>query len=107
MENLKNLKFKVHGQRLKRSGPIWDYYIVQGSVNFLALEFEFDDDWNNVPAAVNFNNGADYEPIDASGVCIIPADVLAGSSITFSVEGATGSTTVTTNTITLNYEEGQ
>lgn len=106
MENLKYLKFKVHGQRLKRSGPIWDYYIVQGSANFLALEFEFNDDWTNVPAAVNFNNGADYEPIN-DGVCIIPSEILEGSSITFSVEGANDSTTVTTNTITLNYEEGQ
>lgn len=102
---MKYLKFKVAGQRLIKSASLYDYYIVKGSENYLALSFTFSEEWFDVPKAVVFNNGSDYEPI-VDGVCLIPAEVLENDSIMFSVIGGSADMTIVTNTVTLTQQEG-
>lgn len=102
---MKTLKFRVAGQRLYKSASLYDYYIVQGSENFLALSFTFSPEWEGVQKVVSFNDGADYQAIQDSA-CIVPAEILAGNTFSFSLIGISGDQKIVTNSVTMTQKEG-
>lgn len=97
---MNTLKFRVSGQRLYKANSSYEYPIVNGSSNFLALRFSFSQEWDDVQKVISFNDGADYQAIQDSAV-LVPDDILAGESFSFSIIGISGGKKLGTNTVTL------
>lgn len=93
------LRFRVDGQRLKKSAGCDFSGITRGSSGYLCARFDFSTDWDGyAKAACFYNDGiAYYAPLDAENRCMIPTAALTGRMFGVSVTGRKGSSTVTTN----------
>lgn len=98
---MNTLKFRVNGRRLYKSNRSYEYPIVKGSSNFLALQFTFSQEWDGVQKVISFNGGEDYQAIQDSAV-LVPDEILAGDSFSFSIIGISGAAKLATNIVTLN-----
>lgn len=97
---MNTLRFRVSGKRLYKSNSSYEYQIVKGSSNFLALRFTFSQEWDGVQKVISFNDGADYQAIQDSAV-LVPDEILAGDSFSFSILGISGASKLATNVVTL------
>ena len=99
------LHFVVNNQIIARTDT---FVPVRNSKNYLYAEFDFQtDDWNSKSKTVLFRSG-DSEPVPIllgeTDTCLIPAEVLAGTSFTVSVIAGD---VITANTVTVKlYESG-
>lgn len=99
------LKFVVNNQIIERTDT---FVPVRSSKNYLYAEFDFQtDDWNGKSKTVLFQSG-DNDPVPVllgkTNTCLVPAEVLAGTS--FSVSIVAGNL-ITANIVTIKlYESG-
>lgn len=99
------LKFVVNNQIIERTDT---FVPVRSSKNYLYAEFDFQtDDWNSKSKTVLFRSGDnDSVPVllGETNTCLVPAEVLAGTS--FSVSIVAGNL-ITANIVTIKlYESG-
>lgn len=99
------LKFVVNNQIIERTDT---FVPVRSSKNYLYAEFDFQtNDWNGKSKTVLFRSG-DNDPVPVllgeTNTCLVPAEVLAGTS--FSVSIVAGNL-ITANIVTIKlYESG-
>lgn len=94
------LEYKVLGQRLI---PVGDHDgVVAGSRGYLQAKFSFDESWNGCTKVASFCiNGKEYaERLDKNDSCIIPHEVLVGSTFDVYVEGRKPGYRIPSRTIT-------
>ena len=85
---MRNLKFKVSGQKLSKEGDF--DHIVVGSKGYLNACFTFDSEWKDfAKIAVFKSNNSDEVPakIGANGECLVPDEVTDGAYISVKVIG--------------------
>lgn len=99
------LKFVVNNQIIERTDT---FVPVRSSKNYLYAEFDFQtDDWNGKSKTVLFRSG-DNEPVpvllDETNSCLVPAEVLTGTS--FSVSIIAGNLITANMVVVKLYESG-
>ena len=98
---MRNLNFKVSGQKLSKEGDFDD--IVVGSKGYLKACFTFNSEWKGfVKVAAFKSNDGDEVPakINANGECMIPDSVTDGAYIKVRVIGKNKEgQTITTGTV--------
>ena len=85
---MRNLNFKVSGQKLSKEGDFDN--IVVGSKGYLKACFTFNSEWKGfAKVAVFKSNSSDEVPakINANGECLIPDSVTDGAYINVRVVG--------------------
>lgn len=99
---MRELKFKVKGQRLSRDPGCNFNNIIKGTKNYLSLNISFNKDWDNLMKVVYFLNTKTYYPLKGNYL-VIPDDALEHDVIGFRIIGKSSSTnqTILTNDITV------
>lgn len=82
------IKYKVDQQLLSTTDNLKDIYA--GFENYLELEFEFDDNWQNCVKAIVFISGSDKKELPMllkDNKCIVPKEAVQSRFIKFYLVG--------------------
>ena len=97
---MRDLKFNVKGQSLKKDLKCNFNNIVAGSSNYYNAVFSMSEDWEGFTCVALFESGnkKSYMPI-INGHCMIPDTVLHGKEYYISLIGVKNKTKITTNKV--------
>lgn len=103
---MRELKFIVRGQSLRKD-PYCDFtHLIAGSVGHLRASFQFSDEWNGCTKVARFwyDNSEHAVLIDDKNSCDIPSEVLNGESFSLSLIGAKDGYHIPTNETRVRQE---
>ena len=99
------LKFNVDAQRLTRDHTCDFTELVAGSVNYLAAQFDFSEEWKDCVIVARFWRGEkESAAYVENNTCVIPAEVLTGPTFRVSLIGQRGDYRITTNRVLVRQE---
>lgn len=101
------LDFIVSRQKLERS-PSCDFTgIASGSSGYLYARFRFSADWKGCKRVAVFSaRGKEIPVAITNGMCLIPDEVLVGSTVSVAVVGKRGDCRITTNRTAFEQSAG-
>lgn len=92
------LEFNIINQKI--TSPNNNYYVVADSVNYLKIDFNFTQDWQDFGKLVTFRNGQQVITIQLKDdSCIVPWEVIKTPSFIFSIVGSKDGIVITTDTM--------
>lgn len=101
---MRDLNFKVSGQRLEALGDYSD--LVPGTEGYLFASFEFSDEWNGCAKIASFFDrvGVEHAVCIVNNRCAIPSAVLTDRIFKIQVIGKSASLTIPTNTLIIKQK---
>ena len=95
------LKFIIKGQTIKR---VDTHKLVQYAQEYPTAEFEFDEDWNGLDKAVQWNMADEtYDTPIEDGTSVVPWELLRNrGTLNVNVVGITENKVITTNTVSID-----
>lgn len=92
------LEFNIINQKI--TSPNNNYYVVADSVNYLKIDFQFTQDWQDFGKLLTFRNGQQVITIELKDdSCIVPWEVIKTPSFIFSIIGMKDGIIITTDTM--------